>query len=171
VDELPSPEPDDVTVAPTPPAPTAPRSWRTLVLAILLVGLAGTLVELLLLGHYEDNWQLIPIALIGALLMALVFHALVASRRTVQAFRAVAVLVCVSAVVGVYLHYQANVEWELETTPDMHGLELFREVITGALPLLAPGAMLQFGLLGLLWTYRHPLLATSASGDVPTTEN
>ena len=121
-----------MTAAPIPPAPTAPRPWRTLVLAILLVGLVGTLVELLLLGHYEDNWQLIPIALIGALLMALLFHALVASRRTVQAFRAVAVLVCVSAVGGVYLHYQANVEWELETTPDMHGLELFREVITGA---------------------------------------
>jgi len=152
-------------------SPAVQRSWRTLVLAILLVGLTGTLIELLLLGHYEDNWQLIPLALIGALLMALAFHALVASRRTVQATRAVAVLVCISAAVGIYLHYQANVEWELETTPDMHGLELFREVITGALPLLAPGAMLQFGLLALLWTYRHPLLASSAFGDVPTTEN
>lgn len=156
---------------PTSPAPGAPRPWRTLVLAILLIGLGGTLVELLLLGHYEDNWQLIPIALIGALALALALHALLASRRTVQVTRAVAVLACISAVVGIYLHYQANVEWELETTPDMHGLALFREVITGALPLLAPGAMLQFGLLGLLWTYRHPLLAPTASGDVPTTEN
>jgi hypothetical protein len=168
---MPSPELDDVTAPSMSPAPLAPRSWRTLVLAILLVGLAGTLVELLLLGHYEDNWQLIPIALIGALLLALAAHGLIGSRRTVQAVRAVAVLVSASALVGIYLHYQANVEWELETTPDMHGLELFREVITGALPLLAPGAMLQFGLLGLLWTYRHPLLATTAAGDVTTTEN
>ena len=72
---------------------------------------------------------------------------------------------------GIFLHYRANVEWELETTPTMHGMELFREAITGSLPLLAPGAMLQLGLLGLLWSHRHPALATTAGGRTLFTES
>jgi hypothetical protein len=35
---------------------------------------------------------------------------------------------------------------------------LFREALSGATPALAPGTMVQFGLLGLLYTYRHPRL-------------
>ena len=145
--------------------------WRSLLLLVLVVGVLGILAELLLLGHDQDALQFVPLGIGEAYLLAFAWYGSARSRGAVLAVRVVSGLACVSAAVGIFLHYRANVEWELETTPDMHGLELFREVITGALPLLAPGAMLQFGLLGLLWTYRHPLLATSASGDVPTTEN
>lgn len=151
-------------------APPVER-WRTLVLAILLVGVIGTALELLLLGHYEDRWQLAPLALAGVLLLALTWYRLSSSHRPVQAVRVLSVAMAISAFVGLVLHYQANVEWELETTPELHGLALFREVITGALPLLAPGTMLQLGLLGLVWTYRHPRLAAGASPDALTSEH
>jgi hypothetical protein len=141
--------------------PLPPQEWwRPLVFAVLLLGTAGTSVELLLLGHYEDRWQLVPLVLGGATLAASLWCGLSASRRPVQLVRGLSLLTAASAIAGIVLHYQANVEWELEVTPELQGLALFREVVTGALPLLAPGAMLQLGLLGLLFTYRHPRLAT-----------
>jgi hypothetical protein len=145
--------------------------WRTLLLWVLVVGVIGILVELLLLGHDEDTLQFVPLGIGAAYLLACAWYAAVRGRRAVLAVRIVSGLACVSAAVGIFLHYRANVEWELETTPTMHGMELFREAITGSLPLLAPGAMLQLGLLGLLWSYRHPALAGTASGRTLSTES
>ncbi|MEI2719191.1 MAG: hypothetical protein V9E87_03480 [Gemmatimonadales bacterium] len=145
--------------------------WRTLLFWVLVVGVIGILAELLLLGHDDDTLQFIPLGLGAAYLLAFAWYGATRSRGAVLAVRVVSGLACVSAAVGIFLHYRANVEWELETTPTMHGMELFREAITGSLPLLAPGAMLQLGLLGLLWSYRHPALATSAGGRTLSTES
>jgi hypothetical protein len=117
---------------------------------------------LLLLGHYEDRWQLVPLVLGGASMATSLWYVVTTSHRPVQCLRALSLLTAASAIAGIVLHFQANVEWELEVTPDLQGLALFREVITGALPLLAPGAMLQLGLLGLLFSFRHPRLAADA---------
>lgn len=145
--------------------------WRTLLLWVLVVGVIGILAELLLLGHDDDTLQFIPLGLGAAYLLAFAWYGAARARGAVLAVRVVSGLACVSAAVGIFLHYRANVEWELETTPTMHGMELFREAITGSLPLLAPGAMLQLGLLGLLWSHRHPALATTASGRTLSTES
>ncbi len=145
--------------------------WRTLLFWVLVVGVIGILAELLLLGHDDDTLQFIPLGLGAAYLLAFAWYGATRSRGAVLAVRVVSGLACVSAAVGIFLHYRANVEWELETTPTIHGMELFREAITGSLPLLAPGAMLQLGLLGLLWSHRHPALATSAGGRTLSTES
>ena len=143
--------------------------WRTVLLYVLVVGALGILAELLLLGHDDDTLQFIPLGIGAAYLLAFAWYGATRARRAVLAVRVVSGLACVSAAVGIFLHYRANVEWELETTPTMHGMELFREAVTGSLPLLAPGAMLQLGLLGLLWSHRHPALAiTAASRTLPT---
>jgi hypothetical protein len=63
-----------------------------------------------------------------------------------------------SAGLGIYFHLKANVEFELELHPSMAGLELIVETLKGAMPALAPGAMAQLGLIGLLVCYRHPAL-------------
>jgi hypothetical protein len=157
----------------TPPAapPTTTDWWRGLLLWVLLIGLVGTSVELLLLGHYEDRWQLAPLVVSGAAIAAFAWYGLSTSRRPVQCIRALSLLTLASAVAGLVLHYQANLEWELEVTPELQGLPLFREVITGALPLLAPGAMAQLGLLGLLWSYRHPRLIADLRSLSPSSEH
>jgi hypothetical protein len=49
-------------------------------------------------------------------------------------------------------------EFELETYPSISGLALFKEAMMGATPALAPGTMIELGLIGLAYTYRHPLL-------------
>ncbi len=160
--ELPS-GPTQSAVPRASPIGPAPERWRQLVLLVIVVGFVGTLAELLLLGHYEDRWQFAPLGLGGAVLLALLWYALSAGGMPVRTVRWLSLLSCASAVAGLVLHYQANVEWELETTPELQGWALFREAVTGALPLLAPGTMLQLGLLGLIWTMRHPRLATPAT--------
>ena len=66
-----------------------------------------------------------------------------------------------AGIVGVYLHYQSNVEFELEMNPAAAGWELIRESLTGAMPALAPGTMVHLGLIGLLYTWRHPVFSLS----------
>ncbi len=160
-----------VTTVSHPAAPSSTEWWRQLVLAILIIGTVGTAIELLLLGHYEDRWQLAPLVLAATVLLTLTWYRFSSSHRPVLAVRWLSIVTAASAAVGIYFHYMANVEWELETTPELHGLALFREVITGALPLLAPGTMLQLGLLGLVWAYRHPRFVDPTRAGAPTTEN
>jgi hypothetical protein len=61
-------------------------------------------------------------------------------------------------VAGLWLHYRANVEFEREISPSLTGPALFWKAIQGASPpSLAPAALIHLGLLGLAFTYRHPM--------------
>jgi hypothetical protein len=129
---------------------------RALLLATLLLSLAGTVGELVLLEHFEDVWQWTPIVLIGSAFVVLLWHGLAAGPATLNVFRGLMVLFVISGAVGILLHYRGNVEFELEMYPDLSGWKLFRDTMMGATPALAPGAMAQIGLLGLAWAFRHP---------------
>jgi hypothetical protein len=130
---------------------------RRLLLALVFIGAAGLEVELLLLEHFESALQWTPLVLLGVVLAAVLLVWRRPSPATVRFFQAVMALCVASGVVGVFLHYRGNVEFELEREP-LHGLKLFWEAIRGATPALAPGAMAQLGLLGLVYCYRHPAL-------------
>ena len=68
--------------------------------------------------------------------------------------------------VGVVLHFRGNMSFQLDMDPAMAGWDLFSKVMHAkAPPALAPGAMVQLGLLGLIYTFRHP--AIEPAGDVP----
>ena len=55
------------------------------------------------------------------------------------------------------LHFQVNMEFQLEMDPSLKGLDLYRKAILAkAPPALAPGAMIQLGLVGLAYTFRGP---------------
>ena len=118
----------------------------------------GTLIELLLLEHFEDAWQWAPIALLSASVVTLAWHGLERGAASLNVLRALLVLCMASGLVGLLLHYKGNVEFELEMYPDLAGWKLFKDSMMGATPALAPGAMLQIGLVGLAWTFRHPAL-------------
>ena len=49
-----------------------------------------------------------------------------------------------------------SLEFELELHSDTAGWQLAAETLTGAIPALAPFAMAQLGLLGMLYCWRHP---------------
>jgi hypothetical protein len=60
------------------------------------------------------------------------------------------------------LHFQVNMEFQLEMDPALAGMALFRTAILAkSPPALAPGAMIQLGLIGLAYTFRHPALVPS----------
>ena len=146
----------------------ADRVIRRGLLATLLLGICGTLVELLLLKHTDGLWQLAPLALLGVALAVLVAHQLLARAATIRALQGVMILFLASGVVGLALHYRGNVEWELERMASLSGVELFRHAVMGATPTLAPGAMVILGLIGLLYTYRHPATSRAAPNDSET---
>jgi hypothetical protein len=131
---------------------------RRLILAVLFVGLFGMGAELLLLQHTGSVWELIPLALIGIALIILTWHAITKQPASVHAAQGIMGLFLIAGVAGIALHYQSSMEFKLETNPSLSGWALFWAVISAKTPpALAPGAMIQLGLLGLVYTYRHPL--------------
>ncbi len=137
--------------------------WRRLALGVLLLGLVGTGTELLLLGHYEDRLQWAPILMLVAGVLSATAVAVRPTARLVNLLRAIMALYLPVAGVGLYLHINSNVEFELEMRSSLDGFELMRESLTGAIPALAPGAMLQLGLIGLLVCFRHPVARLTKS--------
>jgi hypothetical protein len=137
-------------------SPTTLAALRRLLLALLLIGLVGTATELVLMGHDEDAWQMIPLAVIAVATAASAAMVLTRLRAGVaRLFRLAMVLLIVSGGLGTILHYRANMEFKLEMDPSMSGLTLFWSVIRAkAPPALAPGNMALLGLLGLASTYR-----------------
>jgi hypothetical protein len=140
---------------------------RRLLLWLLLFGLLGTAIELVLMGHDEDAWQMIPLAVIA--LAAIACLAMVTSRsRLVVArlFRLAMVLLIVSGGLGTILHYRANMEFKLEMDPSMSGFALFSSVMRAkAPPALAPGNMALLGLLGLASAFRLDSSASRGSSS------
>lgn len=140
----------------------------------LIVGGAtiGMAVELVLMGHHEDVNQFVPLALAAAAVPALVWAAV---RPGVVALRALQfVMLCYvgAGIIGIALHAQANAEFQWEMDPAIGGLDLVRAVVEAtAPPAFAPGLMVHLGLLGLVYTYRHPALREDgldgATGDRP----
>ena len=124
---------------------------------LFLIGVGGIFVELLLLGHYEELDQLIPLALAGLATISLLLAALRPAPATLRAFQTIMVMCVISGFVGTWLHYRATTEFQLEMDPSLRGLALFRKAIVAkAPPALAPGAMIQLGLIGLAYTFNHP---------------
>jgi hypothetical protein len=137
--------------------------------AILLVGMAGTLVELLLLGHFEAIGQIVPLVLLSAGLLLVTAHTIRPRAGLALAVRGCMALFVAAGFIGIGLHLKGNVEFELEMYPSLGGFQLVAQTLTGATPALAPGTMIQLGLVGLLGTYRDPTLqpAEGSSGNRP----
>jgi uncharacterized membrane protein len=137
---------------------------RRILLVTLVLGLVGTGMELLLLEHFEDWRQMIPLGLIAAALLVLLWHAAQRGPAPVQVLQVLMLVFVLAGVLGLTLHYQGNAEFEREMYPDLAGMELFRESMMGATPALAPGIMIQLALVGLAYAYRHPRLTRGTDG-------
>lgn len=132
---------------------------RRFLLILFVIGVVGTGLELVLLGHTEDVWQLSPLVLMALSLVVLGWRLRDRRAACLQWFQGIMGMFVLSGLVGLWLHYEGNMEFEREMYPSLTGVELFLESLTGATPTLAPGTMLELGLLGFAYTYRHPDLA------------
>ena len=132
---------------------------RRLLLLLLTVAMIGTAVDLMLLDHHEDFWQVVPLGLMALGVVSVVVAAMRGGAGAVAVMRVTMALFICAGFVGIGLHYAGNTEFQREMDPSLDGWSLFMKSITSkAPPALAPAAMIQMGLLGLLYTYKHPAL-------------
>lgn len=138
---------------------------RRVLLAILLIGMAGTTIELFLLKHDEEATQLIPLVLLGLGFLTIAWHAARPSAASVTTIQVMMALFIAAGVIGMFLHYQANVEFQLEMDKSLAGMPLFwKAVAAKAPPALAPGSLSQLGLIGLAYSYRYPVVHVGREG-------
>jgi len=126
------------------------------------MGLLGTGGELLLVGHIEEFWQPTPLFLMAISLAALGWRAASHGPVSLRVFQGTMILFVLSGFFGLWFHLRANLEFELEMYPALKGMGLFWKAVQGASPpTLAPAMMIELGLLGLGYTFRHPVLIRS----------
>jgi hypothetical protein len=127
------------------------RLW---VLGIIALGLIGTVTELILLEHDEQALQFVPLVLITLGAVVLVWHYAGQGTASLRALQVVMALFVLSGFVGMLAHFNGSMEYQLELNPDMSKWELLEKILRAkAPPLLAPGMMIQLGLLGLAYAY------------------
>ena len=127
------------------------RRW---LLWVLVLGLVGTETELLLLEHYEDPWQFVPLVLVALAFAVLVWYTQqrdAASRGTLKIIMG---LFLIAGLTGLVLHFRGAAQFQLELNPTIDKWDLVKKVLrVKAPPVLAPGVMLQLGLIGLAYAY------------------
>src|SRR6185295_17611821 len=107
--------------------------------------------------HYQDYWQMIPLALFGVGAITLIGHVAVENPVTLRAFQAAMLLLMLGGGAGIVFHAQASagfhgeLDWQNQR---WHALDVVLH--SKVPPSLAPGALVQMGLIGLAATYRHP---------------
>ena len=147
----------------------ASATMRRLLLVILTLGMLGTAADLLLLDHFEDVWQLPPLLMIVLALLVITWLAVSGRPVAVLALRVSMIAFVVVGCAGILLHYRGNSEFQREIDPALAGWDLVVKVMTAkAPPALAPASMIQLGLLGLLYTYRHPAVTDGAGAQRST---
>lgn len=140
---------------------------RAMLLAIFLLGSVGIGVELFLLNHLESLLQWIPLVLILLSFCVLGWHAVRGNTASTRAIQWTMVAFIAAGLAGVYFHHQGSVEFKLESNPSLAGWQLFWQAIRSkSPPALAPGVMIQLGLIGLAYTYRHPALFTATEVEL-----
>ena len=136
---------------------------RSLLLGLVLFGAAGLIAELFLMEHYDSWTQIVPLVVLGwglALGASLAYRP---TRRRVRVFQVAMGTAVLTGLVGLWLHYIGNAAFELEIVPSARGFDLVWGALRGAIPILAPGAFVQLGLLGIIWSHGHPALRPGAS--------
>jgi hypothetical protein len=138
---------------------------RRLLLAILSFAVVGTSTDLLLLDHYQDAWQLIPLGLLGMAFLVIGWHLAVGGAASVRVFQALMLLFILGGLTGAVLHFRASAEFQAEMNPSPRRWQLAWAVLRSKVPpVLAPAVMLQMGLIGLAYTYHHPALRRGTAG-------
>lgn len=126
-------------------------SLSRLLIATYLFSLLGVGAELLLIGHFEDWPQMIPLVLIAVGLGTGLWYAQVPTATSNRVFSLSLAVMFASGLVGQVLHYRGNMEFELESDPAITGWALFVASMTGATPALAPGTMALLAVVGYAW--------------------
>lgn len=135
---------------------TVEATYRRFLLATAAVTYLAAAAELLLVGHYEGVWQLIPFAMIGVGLGAVAWAWAAPGPASLRALAWAGAVVVAGTVLGVGLHVKGNVEFALEVEPGLGVGAAVWKGMSGVSPLLAPGMLALAGVLGMAAGWRHP---------------
>ena len=143
------------------------------IVSLVGLGIIGTSVELLFIGHWGSAGQAIVWPTLAALAIGTLAVARFASPRAISVARVIAVVVVGVALVGIWMHVQENLtagpldRKYAATWDSLPALQQWWLAATGGVgpaPILAPGVLLQLGLGLLLATARHPVTAARPRG-------
>ena len=127
------------------------RLW---ILGVIVLGLIGTMTELLLLEHDEQALQFVPLVLMVLGAVSLIWHAIRKDTVSLRALQIIMGLFVLSGFAGMAAHFNGSAEYQLELDPDLSTWDLVDKILHAkAPPLLAPGMMIQMGLLGLAYAF------------------
>src|SRR5262245_36291518 len=113
-----------------------------MLLGVLALGLIGTGVELLLLGHVETLLQWIPLGLIVAGLGVTTWHLISESHASLLAMQVTMIAFVTAGALGVVLHLAGSIQVQKKLDPSVQGFTLFMKAMQSkAPPALAPGTM------------------------------
>lgn len=130
-------------------------TMRRLLLALLCLACIGTTTELWMMGHHEDPWQWAPLAVMVACAGCAMWVMATWAIPAVRTLRVLMVVLMLTGATGAFMHYRANMEFQLEMDPSLGGFELMGKILHAkAPPSLAPGNMALIGLIGLVAVWR-----------------
>jgi hypothetical protein len=96
----------------------------------------------------------VPLCLIGLALVVVLWHVVRPHAGNVRALQVLMGIFLFAGFVGVLLHLKGAAEFQMEIDPSQPRWEIFTKAIYAkAPPALAPGVMMQLGLLGLIYAY------------------
>lgn len=141
------------------------RRLRRVLIGLAVFMLAGTLGELLVIEHFQETEQYIPIVMCVVALIAMGAAIARPQRLTLQTLRAVMIVLGLVSLLGLYYHITGNFAFELEIRPNATLGEVFLDALGGANPLLAPGVLGIAAVMALAWTYYHPALKSESAHE------
>lgn len=130
---------------------------RRFLLGVVAATFVGTVVELLLIGHYEDLLQWVPFIAsgVGFILAGLIWFS--PTEWKIWIFRWAMGIIALCSFVGMYLHFSGNLAFAREIHPSFTFWQSLGAAFTGSNPIMAPGILFLAGLLGIASTYKHPV--------------
>lgn len=129
---------------------------RLFLLAISASLCIGTIVELALIGHWEDPPQILPFVLCFLGFGAVTAMLLRPAQNAVRALRWIMGVAFAGSLFGVFEHVEHNIGFALEIQPNATVGQVFFDALGGANPLLAPATLAVAALLAIAATYYHP---------------
>jgi hypothetical protein len=132
---------------------------------------AGTIVELLAAKHYQEPMQLIPFALCGVGIAAVLLAWQRPTRATVQGLRLLMLVTAAATLLGVWKHLEGNIGFIREMHPATSGWPLLAGALTGRAPFLASGVLAAAATTAIAatfaagWSLRGPRRAPDPIGE------
>ena len=134
------------------------RGVRLLILAAIAAALIVTEAEFLFVGHTgSNNGQVIAAVLVSLGRIMVTCHAIFRNTSSVVVLRFTMYLFLIFGVDGLFTHYHWAVQSALKSQPALVGRHLLYATLSGKIPLLAPAMLIEIGVLGLIYTFQHPL--------------